>query len=71
MEGGPVRQVEGACFSRVKPTPVKGPQLVVASPEALALLDIPASEVGEGGKKGGEAGAGAGPKGAQRGYIHD
>eukprot|EP00198_Chlamydomonas_reinhardtii_P010390 XP_001699727.1 predicted protein [Chlamydomonas reinhardtii] len=51
VEGGPVRQVEGACFSRVKPTPVKGPQLVVASPEALALLDIPASEVGEGGKK--------------------
>ncbi|KAG2449256.1 hypothetical protein HYH02_006001 [Chlamydomonas schloesseri] len=45
VEGGPVRQVEGACFSRVKPTPVNNPQLVVASPEALALLDIPASEI--------------------------
>ncbi len=44
--GGPVRQVEGACFSRVAPTPVANPQLVVASPDALSLLDIDPSEVG-------------------------
>ncbi|GLC50161.1 hypothetical protein PLESTB_000349300 [Pleodorina starrii] len=44
-EGGPVRQVEGACFSRVQPTPVSKPQLVVASPEALALLDLDPAEI--------------------------
>ncbi|GFR47232.1 hypothetical protein Agub_g8916, partial [Astrephomene gubernaculifera] len=43
--GGPIRQVEGACFSRVQPTPLANPQLVVASPEALALLDIDPSEI--------------------------
>ena len=39
------RQVEGACFSRVQPTPVANPKLVAASPEALALLDIDPAEV--------------------------
>lgn len=39
------RQVEGACFSRVQPTPVSKPVLVVASAEALALLDIDPAEV--------------------------
>lgn len=44
-EGGSVRQVEGACFSRVQPTPVSNPKLVIASLESLALLDIDPSEV--------------------------
>ena len=34
------RRVEGACFSIVDPTPVDEPELVAASSEALALLDI-------------------------------
>ncbi|KXZ47900.1 hypothetical protein GPECTOR_32g513 [Gonium pectorale] len=42
---GPVRQVEGACFSRVNPTPVTNPRLVVASPDALGLLDIDPAEI--------------------------
>ncbi|GLI65597.1 hypothetical protein VaNZ11_009173 [Volvox africanus] len=44
-EGGPVRQVEGACFSRVRPTSVSNPHLVVASPEALALLDVDPAQI--------------------------
>ncbi|KAG2482073.1 hypothetical protein HYH03_018983, partial [Edaphochlamys debaryana] len=39
------RQVEGACFSLVNPTPVANPTLVVASTDALALLDIDPAEV--------------------------
>jgi hypothetical protein len=46
VEDGPIRQVEGACFSRVNPTRLSNPQLVLASPEALALLDIDPAEVG-------------------------
>jgi len=34
------RQVPGACFSRVKPTPVENPQLVAISSSALELIDI-------------------------------
>lgn len=36
------RQVSGACFSRVRPTPVAEPRLVAFSPEAAALIDLPA-----------------------------
>ena len=39
------RQVTGACFSRASPTPVQSPRLVIASPDALALLGLPASEI--------------------------
>ncbi|KAK7478685.1 hypothetical protein BaRGS_00030070 [Batillaria attramentaria] len=39
-----VRQVHGACFSKVKPTPVKNPQLVACSLPALKLLDLLPSE---------------------------
>lgn len=35
-----VRSVSGACFSKVKPTPVKKPSLVAISQSALDLLDI-------------------------------
>ena len=35
-----VRTVSGACFSRVRPTPVDNPILVSHSKEALSLLDI-------------------------------
>ena len=35
-----VRTVSGACFSRVQPTPVKNPRLVVCSSDALKLIDI-------------------------------
>jgi serine/tyrosine/threonine adenylyltransferase len=34
------RQVPGACYSRVKPTPVKAPQLVAVSREVADLLDL-------------------------------
>ena len=44
-EGSRIRQVRRACYSRVKPTPVEHPRLVAASPSALALLDLDASEV--------------------------
>ena len=35
------RQVAGACYSRVDPTPVQQPKLIGWSPEAAALLDLP------------------------------
>ncbi|CAF1151995.1 unnamed protein product [Rotaria sordida] len=35
-----VRTVSGACFSKVKPTPVKNPKLVAYSSDALKLIDI-------------------------------
>lgn len=40
-----VRQVRGACFSRVQPTPVKNPKFVSVSGPALALLGLDADEV--------------------------
>lgn len=40
-----IRQVKGACFTLVKPTPVENPTLVSYSSDALALLDLPPSEV--------------------------
>ena len=36
---------QGACYSRVDPTPVKNPTLVAHSPMALSLLDITPAEV--------------------------
>jgi Protein adenylyltransferase SelO len=39
------RQVRGACFSRVLPTPVKNPRTVVFSKSAMALLGLPESEL--------------------------
>lgn len=36
-----VRTVSNACFSRVKPSPLKDPELVVYSKSALELIDIP------------------------------
>lgn len=44
-EDNSLRQVRGACFSKVTPTPVKGPRLVAHSSSAVALLDLPESEV--------------------------
>lgn len=35
------RQVTGAVYSRVNPTPVKNPQLVAGAQEVAALLDLP------------------------------
>lgn len=43
-EPGP-RQVKGACFSRVKPTPLTKPRFVAVSHEALALLGLNGDEV--------------------------
>ena len=40
-----IRQVEGACFTLVDPTPVRNPTLVSYSLNALSLLDLPQSEV--------------------------
>ncbi|KAK7093051.1 hypothetical protein V1264_008706 [Littorina saxatilis] len=39
------KQVPGACFSKVKPTPVKNPQVVAVSLPALQLLDLTPAEV--------------------------
>ena len=36
------RQVAGAAYSRVKPTPVKNPQLVAGAVDVAALVDLPA-----------------------------
>jgi len=38
------RQVPGACFSRVAPTPLDNPQLVAFSASALDLVDVDAEE---------------------------
>lgn len=35
------RQVQGACYSRVRPTPVAAPKLVACSREVADLLDLP------------------------------
>lgn len=40
-----LRDVVGACFSRVRPTPVENPRLVVVSRPAVALLGLTESEV--------------------------
>lgn len=41
-----VRQVKGACFSRVKPQPLAKPRFVAVSHEALELLGLNGEEVG-------------------------
>ena len=40
-----IRQVKGACYSLVEPTPVTNPRLVACSLPAISLLDLPLSEV--------------------------
>ncbi|XP_062605650.1 protein adenylyltransferase SelO, mitochondrial-like [Saccostrea cucullata] len=40
-----IRQVSGACFSKVKPTPVSNPQLVAASVPALSLIDLDSAQI--------------------------
>lgn len=40
-----IRQVKGACYSLVEPTPVTNPRLVACSLPAMSLLDLPLSEV--------------------------
>ena len=35
-----IRQVLRACYSRVQPTPVRKPELLVVVPEVAALLDL-------------------------------
>ncbi|GFW36811.1 protein adenylyltransferase SelO-1, mitochondrial [Trichonephila clavipes] len=39
-----VRSVNGACFSKVMPTPVENPKLVAYSSSALSLLDLSVEE---------------------------
>jgi serine/tyrosine/threonine adenylyltransferase len=39
------RQVVGACFSRVTPTPVKGPRTLAVASEVAEFLELPASFV--------------------------
>lgn len=41
----PQRQVKGACWSPIKPEPLKSPALVAASLPCLALLDLQADQV--------------------------
>ena len=41
----PVRQVKGACFSPVKPEPVRAPKLVVFSRSCLKLLGLGPEQV--------------------------
>ncbi|CAL8462348.1 g1881 [Coccomyxa elongata] len=43
-DGNERRPIPRACYARVKPTSVKNPRLVAASPSALALLDLDMSE---------------------------
>lgn len=40
-----VRQVQGACYSRVQPTPVRAPELVAWSREVAAMLDLEEGDV--------------------------
>lgn len=42
-----VRTVKNACFSRVKPTPLSNPTLVVHSDQALQLLDLSGDSIDE------------------------
>jgi uncharacterized protein YdiU (UPF0061 family) len=44
--GSQVRQVHGACYSRVMPTPVRRPRLLAWAPEVAALLDLDEADVG-------------------------
>lgn len=40
-----IRPVIGACFSKVQPTPVTNPEVVMYSKSAMELLDLPESEL--------------------------
>jgi uncharacterized protein YdiU (UPF0061 family) len=40
VAGRHIRQVSGACYSRVEPEPVRAPRLLAWSPEVAALLDL-------------------------------
>lgn len=40
-----VRQVSGACFSRVQPTPVNSAKTVAYSSQAMSLLDLTEEEL--------------------------
>ena len=44
-EGSRIREVRGACFSKVKPTSVKNPETVAFSTPAMALLDLAEGEL--------------------------
>ncbi|MFN3986319.1 MAG: protein adenylyltransferase SelO [Rhodocyclaceae bacterium] len=43
--GPQLRQVHGACYSHVLPTPVRAPRLLAWSPEVAALLDLREQDV--------------------------
>ena len=45
LEDNRVRQVHGACFSRVRPTPVPKPRTLAVAAEVAELLDLPTSFV--------------------------
>jgi uncharacterized protein YdiU (UPF0061 family) len=45
VEDNRVREVHGACFSRVKPTPVTKPRTLAVAREVAELLDLPADFV--------------------------
>ncbi|MCZ4495509.1 MAG: hypothetical protein JWM25_92 [Thermoleophilia bacterium] len=45
IEANAVRQVEGAAFSRVTPTPVAAPRTIAWSPELAAQLGLDAAEI--------------------------
>ena len=47
VEENRIRQVHGACFSRVRPTPVKKPRTLAVASEVAELLDLPAEFVDE------------------------
>ncbi len=44
-QGRHVRQVHGACYSRVEPTPVRAPRLLACSREVADLLGFDAADV--------------------------
>lgn len=45
VSGRHVRQVHGACHSRVEPTPVRAPRLLAWAPEVAELLGLDATDV--------------------------
>lgn len=44
-QGRHVRQVHGACYSRVEPTPVRAPTLLAWSPEVASLLGLDEADI--------------------------
>ena len=45
VDGRHVRQVHGACYSRVEPTPVRAPRLLAWAPEVAELLGLGEADV--------------------------